>query len=176
VIAACGVALALRRKRRKESLMTPAIRAVEAAKIAFTLHRYDHDPRAESFGEEAAGKLGLSPERVFKTLVARLDGKELVLAVVAASSRLDLKKLAAAAGGKKADMADATAAERATGYVVGGISPIAGRKRLPLFLDESALTYQSIFVSAGQRGLQMELSPSDLLRLTGGTTAAIASC
>lgn len=130
--------------------------------------------RADSFGEEAAAKLGLPPERIFKTLVARVDVKELILAVVPVSSRLDLKKLAAASGGKKADMADPTAAERATGYVVGGISPIGGRKRLRLLLDDSALAYETIFISAGQRGLQMELSPADLMRLTGGTTAAIA--
>ena len=116
----------------------------------------------------------MPPERIFKTLVARVDVKELILAVVPVSSRLDLKKLAAASGGKKADMADPTAAERATGYVVGGISPIGGRKRLRLLLDDSALAYETIFISAGQRGLQMELSPADLMRLTGGTTAAIA--
>jgi len=158
-----------------EEDMTPAIRAAEAANIAFTLHRYDHDPRAESFGEEAAEKLGLPPERVFKTLVARVDGKELILAVVPVGGRLDLKKLAAAAGGKKADMADPTAAERTTGYVLGGISPIGGRKRLRLFLDDSALGHDTIFVSAGQRGLQMELLPSDLIRLTDGTTAVIST-
>jgi Cys-tRNA(Pro)/Cys-tRNA(Cys) deacylase len=154
--------------------MTPAVRAAEAAKVVFTLHRYEHDPGADSFGLEAAEKLGLSPERVFKTLVARVDGQELVLAVVPVAARLDLKKIAAAAGGKRADMADPGAAERATGYVIGGISPLGGRKRLRLFLDDSALGYDTIFVSAGQRGLQMELSPDDLTRLTGATTVAIA--
>ncbi len=155
--------------------MTPAVRALEAAKVPFALHRYEHDAGADSFGLEAAAKLGLPPGRVFKTLVARLDGKELVLAVVPVATRLDPKKLAAAAGAKKADMADPTAAERATGYVVGGISPVGGRKRLRLFLDASATAFETVFVSAGQRGLQMELSPHDLARLTGATSAALAA-
>src|SRR5947208_1326681 len=115
--------------------MTPAVRAAQAARIPFTLHRYEHDPGADSFGLEAAEKLGVPPERVFKTLVAQVDGKRLVLAIVPVAARLDLKKLAAAAGGKKAQMAEPAAAERATSYVLGGISPLGGRKKLPLFLD-----------------------------------------
>jgi Cys-tRNA(Pro)/Cys-tRNA(Cys) deacylase len=154
--------------------MTPAIRAAEKAEIRFVVHRYNHDPDAESFGLEAAERLGLPPERVFKTLVAQVDGQRLVMAVVPVAARLDLKKLAAVAGGKRAEMADPAAAERATGYVVGGISPLGGRKRLPTLLDSSALGYDAIYVSAGQRGLQMELAPQDLIRLTGATTAPVA--
>ena len=154
--------------------MTPAVRAVEAARVPFTLHRYDHDANAESFGLEAAAQLGVAPERVFKTLVAQLDGKRLVLAVIAAADRLDLKKLAAAAGGKKADLADATAAERATGYVVGGISPLGGKRALPMLVDESAARHTTIYVSAGRRGLQLELAPADLIRLTAAATADLA--
>ncbi len=155
--------------------MTPAIRAAETAEVPFSLHRYEHDPKAESFGLEAAEKLGVPPERVFKTLVVQVDGKQLVLAVLPVTARLDLKRLASALGGKKADLADPVAAERATGYVVGGISPLGGRKKLPALLDASALAHATILVSAGQRGLQMELSPNDLLRSTAATTADLAA-
>jgi Cys-tRNA(Pro)/Cys-tRNA(Cys) deacylase len=154
--------------------MTPAVRAAEAAAVAFTLHRYDHDPSAESFGREAAEKLSLAPERVFKTLVARVEGTGLVLTLVPSSGQLDLKKLASALGAKKAEMADPAAAERATGYVLGGISPLGGRKRLPAVVDASATAFATVFVSAGRRGLQMELAPADLVRLTGATVAAVA--
>jgi Cys-tRNA(Pro)/Cys-tRNA(Cys) deacylase len=154
--------------------MTPAVRAAEAAGIPFTMHRYEHDASAESYGLEAAEKMGLPPERVFKTLVARLDGKALVMAVIPVAARLDLKKLAAAMGAKKADMADPAAAERATGYVVGGISPLGGRKKLPAVVDDSALAFETVFVSGGQRGLEMELSPADLVRLMGAQTAGVA--
>lgn len=154
--------------------MTPAIRAAESAQIEFSLHRYDHDPKADSFGLEAAEKLGVSPERVFKTLVAQVDGKQLVLCIIPVTARLDLKKLAAAFGGKRADLADPATAERATGYVVGGISPLAGRKKLPTLVDGSVTANETVLVSAGQRGLQIELSPADLLRLTGGRTADLA--
>src|ERR1700758_2702033 len=117
--------------------MTPAIRAAEDAQVEFSLHRYEHDPDADSFGLEAAEKLGVSPERVFKTLVARLDGKKRVLAVLPVTARLDLKRLAAVFRCKKAELADPTAAERTTGYVVGGISPLGGRKKLPTIVDAS---------------------------------------
>jgi Cys-tRNA(Pro)/Cys-tRNA(Cys) deacylase len=153
--------------------MTPAIRAAEAAGIDFVLHRYDHDSRAESFGLEAAAKLGVPPEQVFKTLVAQLDGKQLVLAIVPVAGRLDLKKLAAATGTKKADLADPAAAERATGYVIGGISPLGGRKRLPVLVDRSALELGRILVSAGQRGLQIELATADLVGLTAAVAAEL---
>src|SRR5262249_5555054 len=126
-------------------------------------------------GLEAAEKLGVEPERLFKTLVARLDGKELVMAIVPCAARLDLKKLAAAAGAKKADLADPAAAARATGYGLGGISPLGGRKKLPTFLDETVILFDTIFCSAGQRGLQIELKPDDLIRLTEATTVPLAT-
>jgi Cys-tRNA(Pro)/Cys-tRNA(Cys) deacylase len=155
--------------------MTPAVRSAVGAGIEFELHRYEHDLGAEAFGLEAAEKLGLPPEPLFKALVAQVDGKKLVLALVPADARLDLKRLAALAGGKKADLASPAAAERATGYVVGGISPLGGRRKLPTFVDATISAHATVFVSAGQRGLQMELSPQDLLRLTGGTTAELTA-
>ncbi len=154
--------------------MTPAIRLLETKQIAFTLHRYEHDPQADSFGKEAAAKLGVSPERMFKTLVALVDGATLVMTILPVAARLDLKKLATAARGKKADLADPKAAEKATGYVVGGISPLGGRKALPTFVDETACLFDSIFVSAGQRGLQIEMSPRDLQSLTSAVQFSLA--
>jgi Cys-tRNA(Pro)/Cys-tRNA(Cys) deacylase len=148
---------------------TPAIAAAERAGIAFRVHEYEHDPRAASFGLEAVEKLGLDPARVFKTLVADVDG-ELTVAVVPVEAQLDLRTL-----GKRARMADTKAAERATGYVTGGISPLGQRRRLPTILDESALAFETIHVSAGRRGLELELAPSDLVALTGARTAAVAS-
>jgi Cys-tRNA(Pro)/Cys-tRNA(Cys) deacylase len=148
---------------------TPAIVAAERAGIAFRVHDYAHDPRAESFGTEAVEKLGIDPARVFKTLVADVDGT-LTVAVVPVEAQLDLRSL-----GKRARMADPRAAERSTGYVTGGISPLGQRRRLPTVLDESALGFETIYVSAGRRGLEIELAPGDLLVLTGGTTAAVAS-
>ena len=128
--------------------MTPAIRAAEAAKIAFSLHRYEPDPKADSYGLDAAAQLGISPERIFKTLVANIDGNKLVLAMVPVARRLDLKKLANMAGGKKAELAEPAVAERATGYVVGGITPLGGRKKLPTLLDRAAaLTQATILMS-----------------------------
>jgi Cys-tRNA(Pro)/Cys-tRNA(Cys) deacylase len=148
---------------------TPAIAAVERSGVAFSVHEYEHDPRAASFGLEAVEKLGLDPARVFKTLVADVDG-ELTVAVVPVEAQLDLRAL-----GKRARMADPKAAERATGYVTGGISPLGQRRRLPTVVDESALAFETIHVSAGRRGLELELAPADLLALTGGRTAAVAS-
>jgi Cys-tRNA(Pro)/Cys-tRNA(Cys) deacylase len=148
---------------------TPAITAAERAGIAFRVHEYEHDPRAASFGVEAVQKLGLDPARVFKTLVADVDG-ELTVAVVPVESQLDLRAL-----GKRARMADPKAAERATGYVTGGISPLGQRRLLPMVLDDSALAFETIHVSAGRRGLELELAPADLLALTGGRAAAVAS-
>jgi Cys-tRNA(Pro)/Cys-tRNA(Cys) deacylase len=152
--------------------MTPAIRLLQREGVAFTQHPYAHDPDAESFGEEAAAKLGVDPARVFKTLVCQADG--MVLVLVPAVARLDVKALAKARGVKKADLADPGAAERATGYVVGGISPLAGRKALPTLVDASVLEHPTVFVSAGRRGLQVELAPADLLRLTNGETLPLA--
>ncbi len=153
--------------------MTPAIRLLEVKRIVHQLHRYHHDPRAESFGEEAATKLGIAQERMFKTLVAAVDGEALVLAILPVAARLDLKKLAAAADCKRAELADPKVAEKATGYVVGGISPVGGRKVLPTFLDETAILFDTIFVSAGQRGLQIELSPRDLQSVSAATLTSL---
>ena len=153
---------------------TPAILAADRAQVAYTVHEYAHDPRAESYGLEAAEALGVDPERVFKTLLAAVDGGRLVVAVVPVTALLDLKAVAAAAGGRKADMAKPADAERATGYVVGGISPLGQKKRLPTFVDASAEGHTTIHVSAGRRGLEIELAPADLVALTGGTVAAIA--
>jgi Cys-tRNA(Pro)/Cys-tRNA(Cys) deacylase len=148
---------------------TPAIAAAEQAKIAFTLHEYEHDPRAESYGLEAAEALGLDPARVFKTLVVDSDGA-LAVAIVPVTSQLDLKAL----GGKRTALADATKAERSTGYVLGGVSPLGQRKALPTTLDSSALAFDTVYVSAGRRGLEIELAPQDLVRLTGAELRPIA--
>jgi Cys-tRNA(Pro)/Cys-tRNA(Cys) deacylase len=148
---------------------TPAIAAAERAGIAFRTHAYEHDPKADSYGLEAAQKLGLDAARVFKTLVVDVDGG-LGVAIVPVAAQLDLKAL----GGKRTALADRAAAERATGYVLGGISPLGQRKRLPTTLDESALAHETIFVSAGKRGVEIELSPGDLVRLTDGEVRPIA--
>ncbi len=153
--------------------MTPAIRLLQEQGVAFTLHRYSHDAGAESFGEEAAGKLGVPPERMFKSLVARVDGDTLVMTILPVAFKLDLKKLALAADGKKAEMADPKIAEKTTGYVVGGISPLGGRKTLATFLDESACLFETIYISAGQRGLQIEIAPDALQSLTGAKLVAL---
>ena len=148
---------------------TPAIVAAERAGIPFTVHEYEHDPRASSFGLEAAEKLGLDAASVFKTLAVDVDGT-LTVAVVPVEAHLDLGAL-----GKRARLADVKAAERATGYVHGGISPLGQRRRLPTVVDDSALTFETIHVSAGRRGLELELAPHDLVTLTGARTAAVAS-
>ena len=155
--------------------MTPAIRLLQREGIPFTEHPYLHDTSADSYGQEAAAKLGVEPGRIFKTLVCEAEGVGLVMVLVPSSARLDLKSLARAMGAKKADLAEPGAAERATGYVVGGISPLAGRKRLPAIIDESLQTFETVYVSAGRRGLQLELAPTDLLRLTGGTLVRVRS-
>ncbi|MBV2362531.1 Cys-tRNA(Pro) deacylase [Streptomonospora nanhaiensis] len=153
---------------------TPATVAATRAGIAFTLHPYTAAGGGGSYGEEAADALGVARDRVFKTLVAEVDGA-LTVGVVPVSATLDLKALAAAAGGKKAAMADPAAAERATGYVRGGISPLGQRRRLRTVVDSSAAAHPTVFVSAGRRGLQMELAPADLVRLTGAATGPIAA-
>ncbi|MGE5611271.1 MAG: Cys-tRNA(Pro) deacylase [Bacillota bacterium] len=155
--------------------MTPAVQAAQRAKIPFTLHEYDHDPAAESFGLEAAAALHVDPQQIFKTLVTQAEGVGLAIGIVPVAARLNVKALAAAVGAKKADLAAPAAAQRATGYIVGGISPLGIRKPLPTVLDQSALNFPTIYVSAGRRGLQIQLSPQDLVRLTHATTAAIAS-
>jgi Cys-tRNA(Pro)/Cys-tRNA(Cys) deacylase len=152
---------------------TPATKALERAGIEVRTHAYEHDPKAESFGLEAATALSLDPKCVFKTLVAAVDGK-LTVAIVPVEKQLDLKALAAAAKGKRAEMAKVADAERATGYVAGGISPLGQRKALPTVMDDSALTQPTIFVSGGRRGLEIELPPADLQRLTRAASAPIA--
>ena len=152
---------------------TPATVALTRAGVAFTTHSYEHDPAATSFGLEAAEVLGLPPERVFKTLLADVDGA-LVVAIVPVGGKLDLKALAAAVGGKKAAMADPHVAERTTGYVVGGISPLGQRKALRTVLDETALAFDTIYVSGGRRGFDLGLAPSDLAAQTSATTAPLA--
>jgi Cys-tRNA(Pro)/Cys-tRNA(Cys) deacylase len=149
--------------------MTPAIRLLDKEKVAYTLHTYEHDPKASSYGLEAAEKLGLDTARVFKTLLADVDGT-LVVCVVPVERQLDLRAL-----GKRASMAKPEEAERATGYVVGGISPLGQRKRLATLVDESALGFETIHVSAGRRGLEVELDPRDLVRLASAKVAACAS-
>jgi len=149
--------------------MTPAVVAARRAGIAFELHEYEHDPAAASYGLEAAERLGVEPERVFKTLVVAQDGA-LSVAIVPVVAQLDLRAL-----GKRAALAERTDAERATGYVLGGISPLGQRRRLPAVVDESALGFETVCVSAGRRGLELELAPVDLVRLTGARVARIAS-
>ena len=151
--------------KRQSSGGTPATVALTRAGIEFTLHEYAHDPRASSYGLEAAEALGLDPTRVFKTLMASVDGA-LAVAVVPVSGQLDLKALARALGGSRASMADQRAAERATGYVAGGISPIGQKRHHPTVVDNSALDHPTIYVSAGRRGLDLEISPADLVRIT----------
>ena len=151
---------------------TTATVALERAKIPFTVHEYAHDPRAASYGREASEALGVSADRVFKTLIASVDG-DLVAGVVPVEGQLDLKALAAAVGGKRGAMAEVTAAERATGYVAGGISPVGQRKRLPVVLDASALSFATVFCSGGRRGLEIELAPADLVRAAAAKVASI---
>ncbi|WP_438488496.1 Cys-tRNA(Pro) deacylase [Streptomyces sp. S186] len=161
------------KKGAAQSGGTPATVALTAAGVPFTVHAYDHDPAAASYGEEAAEALGVSPDQVFKTLLADVDGA-LTVAVVPVSGSLDLKALAAAVGGKRAAMADPAAAERSTGYVRGGISPLGQRKRLRTVVDASAEGRPTVCVSAGRRGLEVELSPGDLVALTDARVAPIA--
>ncbi|RLV08295.1 Cys-tRNA(Pro) deacylase [Streptomyces griseocarneus] len=163
----------MKKAKKQQTGSTPAVVALERAGAPFTVHAYTHDPAAASYGEEAAEALGVDPRQVFKTLVAEVDGT-LTVAVVPVSGSLDLKALATAVGGKRAAMADPAAAERTTGYVRGGISPLGQRKRLPTVLDASAGAYATICVSAGRRGLEVELAPADLVALTDAVVAPIA--
>jgi Cys-tRNA(Pro)/Cys-tRNA(Cys) deacylase len=159
--------------RKQQTASTPATTALAHAGVAFTVHSYDHDPKASSYGLEAAEKLGLDPAAVFKTLLADVDGS-LVVGVVPVTGQLDLKALAEAVGGKRAAMADPTVAARVTGYVVGGISPIGQKRQLPTVLDESARSHPTVYVSGGRRGLDIGLAPDDLVRSTGASVAAIS--
>lgn len=154
---------------------TPATKALDRAKVAHELHPYEHDPSNVHFGDESVSALGQDPRRVFKTLVVACTGgtAALVVAVVPVATQLDLKALAHAAGAKKAALADHAVAERTTGYLVGGISPLGQKKQLPTFIDDTAEAFETMMVSGGRRGLQVELAPSDLARLTRATFAAI---
>ena len=154
--------------------MTPGINLVKKKKILHKVHEYSHDPSVESYGVEAADKLGVSQGRVFKTLVVSLNTKELVVGVIPVSSMLSMKLIAKAAGAKKAEMASQSEVERSTGYVLGGVSPLGQKKRLNTIIDNSAELYETIYISAGRRGLEIELSPNDLRRLVGGIFAEIS--
>lgn len=159
---------------KHEHASTPAVLALTEAGIAHTLHPYDHDPTSDlGYGLEAAAAIGVDADQVFKTLCAYVDGK-LCVGIVPVSGKLDLKALAAAFGGKKAEMAPPADAERSSGYVVGGISPIGQRKKLPTALDETAQLYDTVYVSGGRRGLDVGLAPDDLIRVTDAVVAAIA--
>ncbi|MGQ4516005.1 Cys-tRNA(Pro) deacylase [Streptomyces sp. DW26H14] len=161
------------KKQKKSGGGTPATTALASAGVPYTLHTYEHDPAAPSYGEEAAEALGVPPERVFKTLVADVDG-ELTVAVVPVTGQLDLKALASAVGGKRGAMADPAAAERTTGYVRGGISPLGQRRALRTVLDASATAHATVYVSAGRRGLEVELAPAALAELTSAAVAPVA--
>ena len=154
--------------------MTPAVDAAAAAGIEVGVHPYDHDPSHPSYGMEAAEALGVDPEEVFKTLVVELADGRLALAVVPVETTLDVKAVAAALGAKKAVMADPQRAERVTGYVVGGISPVGTKTALPTVVEETALALDLLYCSGGRRGLDISLRPADLVSLTGAVAAPIA--
>ena len=153
--------------------MTPGIVAAKKYKIPFTIHEYSHDASSESYGSEAAEKMNVPKERVFKTLVVSLDSKTLTVSIIPVSSMLSMKYIAKAAGAKKAVLANKVDAERSTGYVLGGISPLGQKKQLKTFIDSSAKNYSTIYVSAGRRGLEIELNPNDLSTITRGTFAVL---
>ncbi|MGF0309506.1 Cys-tRNA(Pro) deacylase [Rhodococcus sp. IEGM1428] len=158
---------------------TPALALLTARKVAHTVHSYDHDPQAQSYGEEAAqvlvDRLGVRPDQVFKTLIVERADRSLAVAIVPVTTMLSLKAAATALATRKIAMADRAAAERSSGYVFGGISPLGQRKSLPTAIDDSALKFETILCSAGRRGLEIELAPADLVRLTRATTAPIAA-
>lgn len=160
-------------KRRDTAAGTPATAALTRLGVSYGLHPYDHDPAAASYGLEAAAALSVPPRQVFKTLLVE-DDRGLAVALVPVDRSLDLKAVAAALGRKKVAMADPAVAERSTGYVVGGISPIGQKKPLPTVLDASAADLDLVYVSGGRRGLDLSLSPADLVTVTGATLASIA--
>ena len=153
--------------------MTPAIRAAKKAGIEFKVHEYSHDANASSYGEEAAQLLGVNPSQVFKTLLIENVLGQLAVAILPVSHQLNLKAVAKVLGMKKVSMANPAEAEKATGYILGGISPLGQKKRLPFVVDQSALEFDTMFVSGGRRGLEIELKPSDLMRLCSATEALI---
>lgn len=153
--------------------MTPGINAAKKAKISYTLHKYDHDPASESYGTEAAQKMGIPGEQVFKTLVVSLDNGKLAVGVIPVTAMMNMKRMAKASGAKKAAMATPSDVARSTGYVLGGVSPLGQKKRLDTIIDTSAQNFSTIYVSAGRRGLEIELAPSDLQKLTRGTFESI---
>src|SRR5690554_223755 len=154
--------------------MTPAINITKKSKVSHKIHEYTHDDSSESYGLEAAEKMGVPEERVFKTLVVTLDNKELAVGVIPVSFKLSMKLIAKAAGAKKATMADKSDVERSTGYVLGGVSPLGQKKRLKTIIHSSAKNYSTIYVSAGRRGLEIELNPDDLAQLTNAKLAEIS--
>lgn len=153
--------------------MTPAVNYLKKHKVAFRLHKYSPDPKHRSYGLEAAEKLAIDPQRVFKTLVVQLDDGELAVAILPVDTQLNLKLLARQCGAKKTSMADARAVATSTGYVLGGVSPLAQKKRLRTVIDSSADKHETIFVSGGRRGLEIEISPHDLLEQCGAVLAEI---
>lgn len=154
--------------------MTPAVNLLKKAKIKHSLHSYDHDPKSKAYGEEAAGKLNISFDRLFKTLIVFVDDEKFMTALVPVSKQLDLKKIVKATGSKKAKMAEKLDVERVTGYILGGVSPMGQKKKLLTLMDISALNFDTIFVSAGRQGLQIEIGPKDLAALTHALSAEIS--
>ena len=154
--------------------MTPAINTAIKARITYTVHEYDHDPSETSYGLEAANKLNIAAGRVFKTLVVNIGAKELAVAIVPVSSMLNMKRVAKVMGVKKVNMAEVPDVERSTGYVLGGVSPLGQKKKLKTVIDSSALEYATVFISAGRRGLEIELTPHDLQSLTRASLANIS--
>ncbi len=155
--------------------MTPAIKLLQNAKTTFKTHEYTHDPATESYGLEAAEKMGVDAAQVFKTLVVMLDAKDYAVGVIPVSDMLSMKQIAKAAGAKKAAMADKSDVERITGYVLGGVSPLGQKKRLKTFIHNSAQELATVFFSAGRRGLEIEMSPQDLKNQTQGQFADLTS-